>query len=70
MEKKDFIYEGKAKQIYSTSDANKVIINYKDDATAFNGVKHAEINGKGVLNNKISEIIFKKTIEEIVTANR
>ncbi|MEC9485617.1 MAG: phosphoribosylaminoimidazolesuccinocarboxamide synthase [Candidatus Izemoplasma sp.] len=52
------LYEGKAKQIYASDNANEVIIHYKDDATAFNGVKKAEIENKGILNNKISAIIF------------
>lgn len=60
MEKKEFLYEGKAKQIYATEDPEKIIIHYKDDATAFNGVKKAQIDHKGFLNNEISFIIFKK----------
>ncbi len=60
MEKKDFLYEGKAKQIYKTDDEDIILIHYKDDATAFNGIKKAQISNKGILNNKITEIIFKK----------
>ena len=41
MEKKELLYEGKAKQVYATDDKDVIIIHYKDDATAFNGVKHA-----------------------------
>lgn len=59
MEKRDFLYEGKAKQIYSTDDAEKIIVHYKDDATAFNGQKKDQIEDKGILNNKISTLIFK-----------
>ena len=54
MQKKDFIYEGKAKQVYSTDDENLVIIHYKDDATAGNGVKKGTIKDKGIINNKIN----------------
>lgn len=53
------LYEGKAKQIFKTDDASKVIIHYKDDATAFNGVKKSSINNKGILNNAITTIIFE-----------
>lgn len=60
MEKKEMLYEGKAKQIYATEDEDVIIMHYKDDATAFNGVKKASIQNKGVLNNKITTIIYKK----------
>ena len=53
------LYEGKAKQIYKTDDAAKVVIHYKDDATAFNGVKKSSIANKGILNNAITAIIFE-----------
>ena len=59
MNKLEMIYEGKAKQLYTIEDNDKLIIHYKDDATAFNGVKKAQINHKGELNNAISTIIFK-----------
>ena len=58
MQKKDFIYEGKAKQVYSTDDENLVIIHYKDDATAGNGVKKGTIKDKGIINNKITAKLF------------
>ncbi|MDO5089246.1 MAG: phosphoribosylaminoimidazolesuccinocarboxamide synthase [Leptotrichiaceae bacterium] len=58
MEKKDFIYEGKAKQVYSTDDENLVIIHYKDDATAGNGEKKGTIKDKGIINNKITAKLF------------
>ena len=51
-------YEGKAKQVYETENANEYLIHYKDDATAGNGAKHDQFEGKGVLNNTISCIIF------------
>jgi len=59
MEKKDFIYEGKAKRLYNTDDPDLVIIEYKDSFTAFDGKKKATMSGKGELNNKISSKIFE-----------
>ena len=59
MKKGKKLYEGKAKIIYATQDKNLVIQYFKDDATAFNKKKHEIINSKGVLNNLISENIFK-----------
>lgn len=58
MEKREFIYEGKAKQLYNTDDENLVIVHYKDDATAGNGTKKGTIHNKGILNNEITSIIF------------
>ncbi len=58
--KKELIYEGKAKEIYQTENENEIIMYYKDDATAFNGVKKAQIATKGILNNKISTYIFSE----------
>lgn len=58
MEKKEFIYEGKAKRLYTTEDPDLVIIEYKDSFTAFDGEKRATMSGKGQLNNKISSKIF------------
>lgn len=52
------LYEGKAKQVYETENENEYLIHYKDDATAGNGAKHDQFEGKGVLNNTISCIIF------------
>jgi len=63
MEQKEILYEGKAKQVFATDDDELVIIHYKDDATAFNNLKHAKIGSKGVLNNEISTIIFNKLAE-------
>lgn len=59
MEKKEFIYEGKAKRLYTTEDPNLVIVEYKDSFTAFDGKKKATMEGKGKLNNKISSKIFE-----------
>ena len=58
MKKVKKLYEGKAKIIYATSDKNLVIQYFKDDATAFNNQKKSTIEGKGVLNNRISEHIL------------
>ncbi|AEH50548.1 phosphoribosylaminoimidazole-succinocarboxamide synthase [Pseudothermotoga thermarum DSM 5069] len=57
--KKMLIYEGKAKRVYSTDDENLLIIEYKDEATAFDGKKRGIIPNKGILNNKISAILFE-----------
>ena len=59
MNKGNKLYEGKAKIIYETKDQNLVIQHFKDDATAFNNLKKAKVEGKGVLNNRISEYILK-----------
>jgi len=59
MEKKEQLYEGKAKKVFATDDPDVVIVDYKDDATAFNGVKKGTITGKGVINNKMSNYMFK-----------
>ncbi len=58
MNKGNKLYEGKAKIIYETNDKNLVIQHFKDDATAFNNLKKAKVEGKGVLNNRISEYIL------------
>lgn len=58
------LYEGKAKKIFSTENDNEFVVYYKDDATAFNGEKKAEIASKGILNNKISSIMFEELAKE------
>jgi len=58
LNKKDFIYEGKAKKLYATDDPDVAIVEYKDSFTAFNGEKKATMSGKGQLNNKISSKLF------------
>ena len=58
MNKGKKLYEGKAKIIYSTNEKGLVIQHFKDDATAFNALKKANIEGKGVLNNRISEYLL------------
>lgn len=60
MKQLEMLYEGKAKQVFCTDDPDKIIIHYKDAATAFNNIKKATIEGKGQLNNAISTIIFKE----------
>ena len=59
MKKLEQLYEGKAKKVYATDDPDIVIVDYKDDATAFNGLKKGTIAGKGVINNKMSNMLFK-----------
>lgn len=59
MEKKEQLYEGKAKKVFATDDPDLVIVSYKDDATAFNGLKKGTISGKGVINNRMTNYMFK-----------
>ncbi len=59
MEKLELLYEGKAKKVYATEDPDIVIVDYKDDATAFNGEKKGTITGKGVINNKMTNFMFQ-----------
>ncbi len=59
MEKRDMMYEGKAKKVFTTDDPNVVIVSYKDDATAFNGEKKGTIVGKGAINNRMTNHVFK-----------
>ena len=54
MEKKEQLYEGKAKKVFATDDPELLIVSYKDDATAFNGLKKGTIAGKGIINNQMS----------------
>lgn len=60
MKQLEMLYEGKAKQVFRTDDPERIIIHYKDTATAFNNIKMATIENKGVLNNAISSIIFRE----------
>ena len=64
MEKKELLYEGKAKKVYTTENPDVLIVDYKDDATAFNGVKKGTIVGKGVVNNRMTNHIFKMLEEK------
>ena len=59
MEKLEMLYEGKAKKVYTTDVEDVYIVDYKDDATALNGLKKGTIVGKGVINNKMSNHIFR-----------
>jgi len=59
MQTGEFLYEGKAKQIYATDDEKVVLIKYKDDATAFDGTKKGTIENKGIVNNRVSNLLFK-----------
>ncbi|HBN12565.1 MAG TPA: phosphoribosylaminoimidazolesuccinocarboxamide synthase [Clostridiales bacterium] len=58
MQKKEQLYEGKAKKVFATENPDYVIVSYKDDATAFNGLKKGTITGKGVINNKMSNLMM------------
>ncbi len=58
MEKKELLYEGKAKKVYKTDDPDVLIVDYKDDATAFNGEKKGTIVGKGAINNRMTNYVF------------
>ena len=60
MEIKEMLYEGKAKQVFATENPEIVMVHYKDDATAFNGLKKGTITGKGVINNRVTNFMMKK----------
>lgn len=64
MEKLNLLYEGKAKKVYTTEDPDVLIVDYKDDATAFNGLKKGTIVGKGAINNRMTNFLFKKMEEK------
>ena len=64
MEKRALKYEGKAKKVFETDDSELLIVSYKDDATAFNGLKKGTIAGKGVINNKMSNYLMAR-LEEV-----
>ncbi|MDD2217863.1 MAG: phosphoribosylaminoimidazolesuccinocarboxamide synthase [Eubacteriales bacterium] len=64
MKKLEMVYEGKAKKVYRTEDEKQFVIEYKDDATAFNGLKKGSIVGKGAVNNIMSNIIFQMLEEK------
>ncbi len=59
MKKLEMVYEGKAKKVFTTEVSDYVIVEYKDDATAFNGLKKGSIGGKGIINNKMTNVVFK-----------
>ena len=60
MQKKEQLYEGKAKKVFKTDDPEVLIVEYKDDATAFNGLKKGTIAGKGVINNRMSNLLMQR----------
>ena len=60
MQKTELLYEGKAKKVYATDDPMLLIVDYKDDATAFNGAKKGTIRGKGVINNQMSNRLMQR----------
>ena len=66
MKKLEQIYEGKAKKVFATDDPDVVIVDYKDDATAFNGIKKGSIAGKGVINNRMSNHMMRKLEAEAI----
>ena len=63
MEKLEQLYEGKAKKVFATENPELLIVSYKDDATAFNGLKKGTISGKGVINNRMSNFLMGKLLE-------
>ncbi|HIE07123.1 MAG TPA: phosphoribosylaminoimidazolesuccinocarboxamide synthase [Desulfarculaceae bacterium] len=69
MERKEKLYEGKAKIIYATDDPDKNILYFKDDATAFNGAKKGSIVDKGIINNKVSAKLFQMLAENGVESH-
>ena len=64
MEKQELLYEGKAKKVYTTQDPELLIVSYKDDATAFNGLKKGTIAGKGAINNRMSNLLMARLEKE------
>ncbi len=64
MTKLEQLYEGKAKKVFATEDANAVIVSYKDDATAFNGQKKGQIMGKGAINNRVTNFLMQMLEKE------
>lgn len=59
MEKKEMLYEGKAKRVYATENPEVLLVDYKDDATAFNGLKKGTISGKGAINNRVTNFMMQ-----------
>ncbi|HOS68761.1 MAG TPA: phosphoribosylaminoimidazolesuccinocarboxamide synthase [Bacillota bacterium] len=70
MKRLEMIYEGKAKKVYKTDDEALYIVEYKDDATAFNGLKKGTITNKGIMNNRISEKLFSLLEEKGVDTHQ
>lgn len=63
MEKREMLYEGKAKKVFATEDPELLIVSYKDDATAFNGKKKGTITGKGAINNRVTNFMMQRLEE-------
>lgn len=59
MEKRELLYEGKAKKVFATDDTEVLLVDYKDDATAFNGLKKGTITGKGAINNRVTNYMMR-----------
>ncbi len=59
MEKREMLYEGKAKKLFLTEDSDKYVISFKDDVSAFNGLKKGVISGKGIINNQITNLLMR-----------
>jgi len=70
MKKLEMLYEGKAKRVFKTDDENLYIVEYKDDATAFNGLKKGTIVNKGIMNNEISSKLFNLLEEKGVETHQ
>ncbi len=69
MEKRDFLYEGKAKKLFRTDDPDLVIVEFKDVATAFDGLKKESLENKGILNNQISSLFFHFLAKENIPSH-
>ena len=69
MEKKEQLYEGKAKKVFATDDPELLIVQYKDDATAFNGLKKGTIAGKGIINNQMSNRLMLLLEKQAIPTN-
>ena len=67
MEKREQLYEGKAKKVFATDEPDVVLVSYKDDATAFNGLKKGTIEGKGIINNRMSNFLMKMLEKETMS---
>ena len=66
MEKKNLVYEGKAKKVFETENPELLIVSYKDDATAFNGLKKGTISGKGIINNQMSNMLMQLLEKQVL----
>ncbi len=69
MEKRELLYEGKAKKVYKTDIENVYLVDYKDDATAFNGVKKGSIKGKGAINNQLTNFMMQLLEKEGISTH-